>query len=77
MSWNWLIVAVFATGLAAILAAEAYGINRNKDHRVDTITELWYALRDRLGPWHGALAFVLAGVFMWAWYHLSIEGRRR
>lgn len=77
MSFNWVIVATFAVGFLAILGAEIKGIVANGEHRVDTITELWYLLRARVGPFRAVLSAGLAAVLLWTWAHLSLEGRRR
>lgn len=70
-------VLVFLIAGLAILGAETVGVIRRGEHRVDTLSEVWWSLRDRLGPWSAAIALPLALFLGWLWAHLTFEGRKR
>lgn len=74
---SWAIVGLIVGGIVVVVAAEIAGIIRHDEHEIDTISELWWALRDRLGPFSAALALPLAAVLSWTFFHLTFEGRGR
>jgi hypothetical protein len=75
--WNWVAVAAFL--LAGLIATywEVRGIFDHDEHLVDTISELWWQLRNRVGPARWGLSTLLAVFFVWLWWHFSFEGRHR
>ena len=71
---NWVIIGVIAAGILAAIGAELTGVWKHGDQKKDTISEMWWSLRDRLGPWKGGLALVLGGILAWTWWHLTFTG---
>lgn len=70
---NWVIIGLIAAGILAAIGAELTGVWKHGDHQKDTISEMWWSLRDRLGPWKGALALVLGGILLWTFWHLTFQ----
>ena len=76
MSPNVAILLTFAVALVALVTAELVGIVRNGEHRLDTISEVWWSVRDRVGPFRAYLSASLAVGLVWLWWHFTYEGGR-
>jgi hypothetical protein len=77
MSANWILVAIILVAGTILIGAEIDGIRRHDEHKIDTVSELYWSLQDRLGPWAAVLAIPLAVFLAWLWHHLTYEGRKR
>lgn len=74
---NWIIVGLIGAGIGITVGAELAGVIAHDEHRLDTISEIWWSARNRLGPFSAVLAAALAAVLSWTFWHLSFEGRKR
>lgn len=72
---NWVLFGVLAAGALAVLGAEITGIVRHSEHRIDTVSEIYWAVRQRVGRYRVPLAVGLAVFLSWMWYHFTFEGR--